>query len=70
MASRFVFDVPNWTTVVWYFFRDRRNWRELCRARIIDRQTGERFQLSEEEEAMMEVASEKMDEVANLAKGS
>lgn len=64
--SRFTYEAPGWVQVarnlIWP------DWRSRCRAWVTDHQRGERFQLSDADEAMMDVLLENMHAVADAAR--
>jgi hypothetical protein len=65
-ASRFSYYKPGWGLMIWYMMYS--DWNTKMHAWITDHECGERYQLSDDEEVMMNVLSENMDAVADVAK--
>jgi hypothetical protein len=62
MTSRFSYEAPGSLRFAWYaLFSD---WREKIRAWVTDHERGERFQLTEDEELMMQALADNMDAFA------
>ena len=66
MTSRFSYEAPGLLRQAWLsVFSD---WRQRVLPWITDHERGERFQLSEDEELMMQVLGDNFDTVADLTK--
>ena len=58
MSTRFDGQIPGTIRMLWLMMRHRNDWEQRCRAIIKDTHSGQRFQVTEEENAIMDMAME------------
>ena len=56
MATRFDCYIPGTFRTLWLMMRHRNDWEQRCRAIITDTQSGYRFHVTEDEDAIMNLA--------------
>ena len=57
MATRFDCYIPGSLRIFWLMMRHRNEWQQRCLAVVTDTQTGYRFQVTGEENAIMDIAA-------------